>query len=125
MNTSVKIIPGHITRRSTMIVDHATTEHCWTEIEVACAEAWSIPLALMLEHRRSEHISYPRMLAMKFLRERELWTYMHISEHFSMDHSSVIHAMKRVDQLTATCQSFRKLRGVAELQLTNSQAAVM
>lgn len=116
---NIPIHHGRITGRTTFaVVCTAPTPLILHPIEVACAKEWHIHPHQLHVRRRSEHISHPRMLAMKLLVEREGWTHSQASEHFGLNcHGTSLSASRRVDELTAGDKRFAAKRQAVERAL--------
>jgi chromosomal replication initiator protein len=73
------------------------------EIQRAVAERFGMKMLDMVSHRRARCVARPRQVAMYLAREMTVLSLPAIGKHFGgRDHTTVMHACKRVEELTET-----------------------
>lgn len=79
-----------------------------SDIKRIVAEHFGVPIIEMQSERRSRAVARPRQVAMYLCRELTLRSLPAIGSSFgNRDHTTVIHAIKRVEQLMADDPDFK------------------
>ena len=77
------------------------------EIQQAVADHFHISLIEMKSHRRARYVARPRQVAMYLCKELTPWSLPMIGRHFGgRDHTTVIHAIKRIEALAVLDADF-------------------
>jgi chromosomal replication initiator protein len=98
-----------------------TTIH---EIQILVAERFGVPVLDLLSRRRSVRVCRPRHIAMWLCRHTTLHSLPEIGRAFGWrDHSTVMHAIERIDQLTAADPSLAFQVRVLRDIITSREAA--
>jgi len=78
-------------------------------IDRTVSEVMEIPVEMLRKRTNQRNIVYPRHLAMFFYQRKTRMSYSEIGENFGgFDHSTVIHAIKNVNNLRETDPEFRQ-----------------
>lgn len=70
-----------------------------SDVRKTVGRYYDVPCAEMLGPKRNRHYARPRQLAMYFARVYTGQSFPAIGRHFNRDHTTVIHACKRVESL--------------------------
>jgi chromosomal replication initiator protein len=81
-----------------------------------------IPLADLKSKKRTQRVAFCRQVAMYLCRKITNNSYPHIGEHFSRDHSTVIHAFNLIDRRIKSDSAFRFWIQNIERKLKNAPA---
>jgi chromosomal replication initiator protein len=90
-------------------------------IQRAVAESFHIKLADLKSKKRTQHIAFCRQVAMYLCRKITESSFPTIGEHFSRDHSTVIHAFNLIQRRITNDSAFRFSIEKIERELKNLQ----
>jgi chromosomal replication initiator protein len=143
VSSNVRELEGCLTRlaalaslnTSAMTVDFARqalrdlirTHESKPDIEViqhAVADFFHIRLADLKSKKRTQHIAFCRQVAMYLCRKITESSFPTIGEHFSRDHSTVIHAFNLIQRRVTNDSAFRFSIEKIERELKNVQVSV-
>jgi chromosomal replication initiator protein len=76
-----------------------TTHPTIREVQEAVAARFGVTMAELLSALRERRIARPRQIAMWVCRHMTLHTMGELGRHFGRDHTTVMHALRRVEDL--------------------------
>jgi chromosomal replication initiator protein len=91
-------------------------------IQHTVAEFFHIQVADLKSKKRTQHIAFCRQVAMYLCRKMTTSSFPTIGEHFSRDHSTVIHAFNLIQRRVTNDSAFRFSIEKIERELKNTQA---
>ena len=91
-------------------------------IQHTVAEFFHIQVADLKSKKRTQHIAFCRQVAMYLCRKMTMSSFPTIGEHFSRDHSTVIHAFNLIQRRVTNDSAFRFSIEKIERELKNIQA---
>ena len=79
-----------------------------TEIKDAVAEAFGVSVSALVSDRRSMDLAKPRFAAYAIYRDHTKFSLPRIARIFNRDHTTVMHGLKRVEELLAEDDVFKR-----------------
>ena len=94
-----------------------TTRPSVSQLIVAVAEDWGVRAEAVRGRRRTERLSGARAVVWSILRSVYGWSYDEIGHEFDRDHSTILHAVRKVLGDQAEVSSEDWARAVARINL--------
>ena len=88
-----------------------------------CAAAFNVPAERLLQRNRHQDVTSARYVAAWLLRRRR-WAYSKIGEFLRLDHSTIIHGLRKVAACDHLLLAASKAEQVLDLELQEAAAAI-
>lgn len=90
-------------------------------IREVCSRKYGIPVADIISDRRDAKTTFARHVALYFAKKLTTWSYPEIGRRFGgRDHTTIIHAMRKIQRLIAEDERFAEEISQLEAKLINS-----
>lgn len=111
-DNEVRVVEGAEARRIyfDIVGMNDEAEPIVVKLNAACLKAWKIPFAVFTDKTRKEEVKDRRQIIMWWLRSSTDFSFRKIGSYFgNFDHSTVLHAVNRIEGMRTTDAAIKEL----------------